>query len=508
MRKSVQFLALDLGSTHFKAGLFDETFRLIRAASEDVVLEHRADGPVIDAGWAAGAVERLILAACQGEELDNIAGIGIASMAETGLLVDSISGAPVTPLLPWFSRAAEDHVQRIEDAGESFLWSGIYPSYKSPLAKLLWLRDTQGIPLEGRTWLSASDYAAFLLTGEYATDDSLAGRTLAFDINRRAWNTEWLEYFDLPAGLFPPSGSAGRRVSAVTASAAARCGLLEGTPVTIAGHDHICAALATGVIEPGPALDSMGTAEALLGALPARALVETDRQSGLLYGCHVAPGRLYWMGSLSTSGGAVEWLRSLTGKTPLGYAELEQELAGLPEGPGEILFLPYLNGSGAPHSDPLARAAWIGMRLGHTRVDLFKAVLEGTAYEMEFIRRQAQSAAGARVDRLVAIGGGTRMRPWLQIKADISGYPIETPAMPEATLTGAALLAGVAAGVFSDPDQARQATAAEESLERIEPDAERHKAYLAMYENGYLPLLPAVRDFSHGLARRIDANKE
>jgi sugar (pentulose or hexulose) kinase len=503
MGKGVQFLALDLGSTHFKAGLFDDHFQLIRAAAEDVVLEHRTDGPVIDAGWAAGAIERLILAACQGVEPGAVAGIGIASMAETGLLVDTVSGAPVTPLLPWFSRAAEDYVQRIEDAGESFLWSGIYPSYKSPLAKLLWLRDTRGIPLDGCTWLSASDYAAFLLSGAYATDDSLAGRTLAFDINRRIWNTEWLEHFDLPAGLFPPSGSAGRPVGRVTASAAARCGLLEGTPVTIAGHDHICAALATGVIEPGPALDSMGTAEALLGALPARPLVEIDRQSGLLYGCHVVPGRLYWMGSLSTSGGAVEWLRSLSGKMLPGYADLEQELAGLPEGPGEIIFLPYLNGSGAPHSDPLARAAWIGMRLDHTRADLFKAVLEGTAYEMEYIRRQAQSAAGARVDRLVTIGGGTRMRRWLQIKADISGRRIETAATPEATLAGAAMLASGASGVFSDPDQALQAAlrAADESLERIEPDPERHQSYQAMYESGYLPLLPAVRDFSHGLAR-------
>jgi xylulokinase len=271
--------------------------------------------------------------------------------------------------------------------------------------------------------------------------------------------------------------------------------------VTIAGHDHICAALASGVIEPGPALDSMGTAEALLGVLPAHTLAETDRQAGLLYGCHVLPGAMYWMGSLSTSGGAVEWLRSLAGKTPASYAELEQELAGLPEGPGEIIFIPYLHGSGAPHTDPLARAAWVGMRLDHTRADLFKAVLEGTAYEMELIRRQAQSASGARVDRLVAIGGGTRMRRWLQIKADISGRAIETPAMPEATLVGAAMLAGVASGVFSDPNQALQARTAEETLQRIEPDAERHLAYQAMYTDGYLPLLSAVREFSHSTGR-------
>ncbi len=507
MNLQEKFLAVDFGSTHLKAGLFDSDFSLLRSAAVDVALMQQEGGPVIDPAWAGESVFRLIREVLVDDDPATVAGVGIASMAETGLLLDRASGQFVTPLLPWFHRGAEGQVDYITRSAENFpdglRWSGIAANFKNPLAKLLWLRDVQSVPLAGRTWLSAADFLLYLLTGEAATDFSLAGRTLGFDISARVWNEAWLADFRLPYGLFPRALQAGSIMGYLAEPAARLCGLPSGIPVTVAGHDHVCAALAAGVTRPGPLLDSMGTAEALVGAFSSRPLTEDDERIGLLYGCHVIPGMMYWMGSLSTSGGSVEWLRGiLGGDPPITYEALNRLAEALPDEPGEIIFLPYLNGSGAPHADPLARGALIGLRAYHTRADIYKAVLEGTAYEMEHIRAAAgKELLGMEAERIIAIGGGTRNRRWMQIKADVSGQAIDLLASPEATLTGAAMLAGAASGAFpSAVEAARQFAQAQGEPVRILPNADRHRAYQNIYQNGYLPLQAGARAYSHFIA--------
>lgn len=504
--KESYFLALDLGSTHFKAGLFSARGLPLRMASQDVQVKQQPEaGAVMDPAWVSAVVDNLIIEVLRGTNPEQVAAIGAASMAETGLLVDRASRTAVTPLFPWFNRSAEGQIAALELGGqpiEQFVWRGVPLSFKSPVARLVWLRDRQEVALEGRIWLSAADFILFSLTGQFATDYSLAGRTGAFRIDRKEWNTHWLEQVNLPLTIFPPAFPAGKVMGRVTAEAAVRTGLQAGIPVTVAGHDHICAALAAGVTRPGPVLDSMGTAEALVGSIPDRPLNPADAATGLMYGCHVVEGQMYWMGSLSSSGGSIEWLRRLFGENTLSYDALQQELSTLPEGPGEIIFLPYLNGSGAPHLDPLARAAWVGLRAGHSRSDLYRAVLEGTAYEMETIRRAAYAVEGVRADRLVAIGGGAQNLAWLQIKADVSGQPIEAPRINEATLAGAALLAGAASGLNPTALTAGEAGADSQRSVLIQPDPERHIRYQAVYENGFMALQPAVRKYAHFLAAR------
>ena len=501
-----KFLALDFGSTHLKAGLFDMDFTMLRSAAANVALVQQDGGPVIEPAWAGEAVLRLIREVLKGEDPVTVAGVGIASMAETGLLLDRASGQFATPLLPWFNRGAEGQVAYITRTAENFpeglRWSGIAANFKNPLAKLLWLRDALGVPLGGRTWLSAADFILYLLGGETATDFSLAGRTLAFDIAKQAWNEAWIAEFRLPDGLFPRAEQAGSIMGRISEAAASACGLRSGIPLTVAGHDHVCAALAAGVTRPGPLLDSMGTAEALVGAFPSRPLTETDAQGGLLYGAHVIPGKLYWMGALSTSGGSVEWLRGiLGGDTPITYDELNRLAESLPDGPGEIIFYPYLNGSGAPHAAPLVRGAFIGIRANHTRADLYRAVLEGTAYEMEYVRQAAARLMRAEAETITAIGGGTRSRKWMQIKADVSGRPIALLASPESTLTGAAMLAAAAAGSYPSAEAAaQQFTRTQGQPVTILPNAGRHRAYQSIYQNGYLPLLNGVQAYAHFIA--------
>ena len=405
-------LAVDIGTTHCKAGLFGPDGACAGLASVPTPVSTAPRGfRVIDPEtlWTGlvNAIKKLV----QDTGRADIAGIGIASMAETGLAIDRATGAPRSALLPWFDTAAGGQVAAIREAGaerERFLVTGIYPSFKCSLAKILWAHRELGVDLRGAVWLSAADYLAYRLCGRFATDYSLAGRTYAFQIAEKAWDTTWIEAFGLSADLFPEAVPAGRPLGLLMPEIARGLGLPAGLPVCIAGHDHICATLAVGATRPGVVLDSMGTAEALNGVLPAKPLGEVEFQSGFSIGCHVVPGQFYWQGGLSTSGGSIEWLRGLLPGRELSYAEVDACLAGLPEGPGDLLFFPYLAGSGTPHFDPGVYGAFIGLRATHRLGDLIKAALEGAAYEVEFMRRQAQHLTGSPIERIIATGGGVR----------------------------------------------------------------------------------------------------
>jgi xylulokinase len=258
-------------------------------------------------------------------------------------------------------------------------------------------------------------------------------------------------------------------------------GLARGVPVAVCGHDHICAAVAAGATGPGRALDSMGTAEALLGASPPPSLDETARRSGLTFGLLPVTEGWYWLGGLSAAGGSLDWLRAMLADPPLGYDQLQAMQAALDPEPGELIYLPYLAGSGPPSPNPAARGAFIGLAAQHARADLLRAVLEGSAFQIETIRRSAAAVTGQAADLVVAAGGGARNRRWLQIKADVAGLPLTALATDEATLLGAALTAGAGCGAYRDGAEAL-AVAAGLPAATIEPDMGRHRRYQERFE--------------------------
>jgi sugar (pentulose or hexulose) kinase len=490
-------LGIDVGTTHCKASLFAEDGTLLALASRPMITQRTAGYAGYEPETLWQTVIALIQEASQAAGRPAIAAVGVASMAETGLLLDRDNGRPRSLLIPWFDTGAAPQAEWLKQAEEpaaAFRRSGIYPSFKCSLAKLLWLRQQEPAITENGVWLSAADYLAYRLTGVMATDYSLAGRTYAFDLTSQAWDEAWLARFGLEPACFAPAQPAGTPLAQGVRPAASQPGLAAGTTVVIAGHDHVCASLAVGVTGPGPVFDSMGTAEVLLGALPAQPIDQDKFQAGFSLGCHVARDRLYWMGGLSTSGGSIEWLRSLLGRPPLSYEALATLLADVQNEPGSLLFFPYLAGSGAPHTDPAVRGAFVGLSAAHGPADLLQAVLEGTAYELEFIRRAAEKMTGTNIERIIAAGGGTQNRRWLQIKADVSGCRLEIPAVPEATLLGAALLAGIGRGLYANEAEAIAATR-RPPLATIEPDNGRHAAYQQRYREGYLALQEPLRGY-------------
>ncbi len=495
-------LSIDLGTTHSKAGLFSLDGKSLKFANRKNVIHRKSSGySHYDPGDMRMAVVDLLYEVTRDIDTSQIAGLGITSMAETGLLIDKLTGEPKSHLIPWFDKVAAVHFDSIKAAGdplERFRRTGIRPNSKCALAKLMEIKRVEPISLAGSVWLNTADYVAYFLSGRVFTDYSLAGRTYAYRIDKNSWDVDWLETFGIPADLFPPVIPSGKPIGQVSKDAALQTGLKEGTPVSICGHDHVCAAFAGIGIESGSVFDSMGTAEALVGYYNKEELGVEEFTSGLVFGRYVAGGKLYWMGGMSASGGSIEWLCGILSDPPLKYTELETLLEKATPNPTGILYFPYLSGSGSPHTDISAKGAFIGLQNNTNRSDLVKAVLEGTAYEAEFIRRIAEYVLDNEIISITASGGGSRVQPWMQIKADVFGCEIKIPSMSEATLLGAALIAGIGVGLYADPDDARSIIPIE-PIQVYHPNEANKLRYRHLYENGFLPLQDPLRRAFHKL---------
>lgn len=502
MAESELLLAFDLGSTHLKSGLFSLDGKMLDFSSHPLVVQQVKGVRWVIPDQFFTSIRNMTLDLTKKIDPSRICGIGICSMAETGLLIDRKDLSPVSWIVPWFERSNEEQVELIRGGSlveEVFLWSGTYVTYKCPLAKILWLKKHFSISMQNSMWLSAADYLALILTSQTATDFSLAGRTLAYDINQKIWNRDWLKEWGMEETMFPSVLPAGKMMGTTSPYCRQTLGLPAGIPVTIAGHDHVCAAASLSANSLDSMVDSIGTAETLIGSLPDKPLKELEFQSGLSFGIHILPGMKYWMGALSTSGGAIEWVRSMFAPQ-MAYDQIEREIRSLPEGPGNLIFIPYLSGSGAPHSNPDAAGAWLGLKNEHTRAYLIKAVVEGIACEMEFVRRAVKSAGLLRSDRIIITGGGAQNKSLLKIKADISGCTLSVNPISESALIGAAMAAGLAAGSFQTFESAATVLLPE-GEEIINPDGVISPVYQRYYEQLYLPAMQFTMRFSNSMNR-------
>jgi xylulokinase len=194
------------------------------------------------------------------------------------------------------------------------------------------------------------------------------------------------------------------------------------------------------------------------------------------------------------------------GKDQLTYQQLDEILTQTDYTPSPILYFPYLLGSSSSslnRKEPAVRAALVGLDASHRQMDLTKAILQGAAYEMERIRRQAESVSGSTIERVTAAGGGTRNKFWMQIKADVSNCLFEVLSFSEVTLLGAAMIAGLGAGLFTSTDQAIQAMSQRNS-ETFYPDEGRHQIHKQLFEHGYLALQHPLNQYyaslkNHGI---------
>ena len=490
-------LGIDVGTTNTKAVLYDLAGQMRAVASAPTpVTEEGAGRATHDPEALYQTTVAVIRQAVAGvEDPACVRGLAVSSMAESGVPLDA-QGRPLYPVIVWHDiRTIPYQAWWSETAGDERLYAitGLQPGHIYSLNKILWLRDHEPAAYARlHSWLSVSDYVAYRLSGMLAMSYPQACRTLAFDLHTGDWSPELLNAAGVPASVFPPALPSGQALGPLRAEAAAACGLSRHTLVSVGGHDHICAAVASGVISPGAMLVSSGTVEAALGVLERPRTEPAVLALGLHCGMHAVPGRYYLIGGILGAGPLLSWLVQELLQKPLddeGYRALSEAAAASPRGARGLFLLPYLGGAGAPRRAPQATGAYLGLRLHHTRADLVRAAFEGLGYELRHLVECFRPLMPAREAPLRTVGGGARNPFWLQLRADMTGRTVEVPAGTERAALGAALLGGLGAGLYDNIEAA--AAAAYRAEQTFHPNPEAYREYSAWYEETYRGLYPA-----------------
>jgi xylulokinase len=372
-----------------------------------------------------------------------------------GLVVLDGDDRVIRPAILWNDGRTEEECAEIEsrlglDRLIGLTGNRALAGFTAP--KLLWLRRHEPESYARiRRVLLPKDYVYLKLTGEHATDVSDASGTVLFDVGARSWSSEVCDALEIHLEWLPPA--------------------LESTEVAGAG-DQAAAALGVGVDRPGPVAIGLGTAGIAFAVTPG---YQPEPQARVHTFCHAVPDTWHAMGVMLSGGGSLAWLSGVLGADP---ATLDGEAARWPAGTEGLLFAPYLSGERTPHSDPNARGAFTGLSRRHDRGALARATMEGVAYgvrdSVELLKSLGVVAGVGRIS-----GGGSRSDLWTRIVASVLDLPLERTECDAGSAFGAALLAGVRAGVFADAAEAVERCV--RVRERVEPDP----AWVDAYARGY-----------------------
>jgi xylulokinase len=468
-----RLIGLDVGTTSLKGLVVAGDGRVIDRAEVSYPLD------LPQPGWSEQEPD-VWWRACE-QMLDRLGGgdaIGLSGQMH-GLVVLDENLRSLRPAILWNDgrTAAEcDEIEReiglerlIELTGNRALTGFTAP-------KLLWVRRHEPeIFARIRHVLLPKDYVRLRLTGELATDVTDASGTLLFDVQARQFSTEVLSTLGLPSELFP-----------VALESPALAGhTAAGVPVAAGAGDQAAAAIGVGVDRPGPASVVIGTSGVVFAALET---YRPDPQARVHTFCHARPGSWHAMGVMLSAAGSLQWLHDAIAPEAE-FAALVAEAERWLPGTGGLTFLPYLSGERTPHADAEVRGAFIGLGLEHDRGALVRATMEGVAYGL---RDSLELLAGARARPAGGRGwgGGARSDLWLRITASVLGIPLERTEVEEGSAYGAALLGGVAGGVFATVEDA--VAACVRPTGRIEPDPDWSEAYEAGYRR-FRSAYPAIK---------------
>ena len=339
------------------------------------------------------------------------------------------------------------------------------------------------------------------MTGIAVISRCLASRTQVYDLVEDRWSDEILDALDLDSGRLSLVQPSGHPAGYMQANLAKELGFSKPPLVTTGGHDQACGALGVGLIQPGLAVVSSGTAEVVEVAMSTPVINETLYKGNISIYAHTVPG-LYVSMTLNHSGGLLlRWFRDRFCQSEMEHAARSGDdaynlmLKSAPDGPTGILVLPHFSGSGTPTFDTLSKGAILGLTFATGKADLAKAILEGLTYELR-INLDLLKNGGIEIKELRAIGGGAKSDLWLQLKADITGIPVLKPEVTEAASWGAAILGGVGAGIYANTSQAVQATLRFER--EFLPDPHSQEAYEKLFEQ-YRQVYPAITEINHNL---------
>jgi len=485
-------LSVDVGTTSIKVGIFGVDGQLREISTQEYVLSTPSSDRVelpVNIYWSA--CKKGIEEALRNSRIKSkaVTALSISSQGETLIPVDR-TGEPLRDAIVWIDTRAKDEsleISRAFPADEFYHVTGL-PNVNPmwPAVKILWMRKNQShIFSHTFKFLLLKDYLIYKLTGEFITDPTISSSTGFLRLREKNWWDEMLDFIGVDKDRLPRIANSKEVVGKIIPHVALELGLSYDTLVVAGAMDQMAGAIGAGNIDPGVITETTGTALAIIATVD-EPIYDSKRR--IPCSSHAAPNKFVLMPYCETAGIVLKWFRDTFNLKDKGRKETYDALMKLaknvPVGSEGLLALPHFAGSFCPNFNPEARGAFVGISFNHKKGHFVRALVESIAFmlreNVELLRE-----LGVRVEKIKSLGGAAKSDFWLQVKSDVLNLPVELPKCNEASSLGAAILAGVGAGIYKDVDEAVKVAAPIKKT--FKPQTENVSEYQQIYEN-YLDL--------------------
>jgi xylulokinase len=503
-------MGIDVGSTSTKAVIYTFGGEIVSMGRRNTELhvqedEHGERELLWKPGdlWngVADAVQESLRAV---DDPAKIKGLAVAGFGSDGVPIDD-GGECLFPFISWHDTRTNEQLEIFKsliDDWDVYQVTGIKPWFFLTILRTLWMKMHRPDVYERiYKWLVVTDYINYRLCGVCATDYSEASTTLVFDQRELAWVGKLFRLVDIDERLYPEPRSSGSYLGGVHAGAAERTGLREGTPVFLGGHDNMCSSFAAGGSAESSIVVVTGTFESVMISTKRPFITAEGMSNNLICEKGVVSDE-YTLWGVQYAGGNLEWFKTqfLSGQE---HDDIDRDrrlyalvdsLEHAEPGSHGLFMLPHILGSLSPVDDPKSRGLFLGISEKSTLQDFVQSIIEGINYQTRAVCTALSRIAGKPADKIINIGGAGYSRFWMQNRADILGTVVEVPDIREATSLGAALLAGVGAGIYESFAEATRTT--KPGSEIIKPDMKKHATYSRYYEDIYSGIYPATNALS------------
>lgn len=488
-------LGLDLGTSGLKGILVDKEGRVVETTTADYPLltPQRGYSEQNPEEWFK-ASKKVIKELIQlvPDAATEIEGISFSGQMHSLVLLDN-EGTPLRNAILWNDVRTTKQCEIITET----LGSELIKITKNKalegftLPKILWIKENEPeIWKQTAQFLLPKDYLRYKFTGSYNMDYSDAAGTLLLNISEKEWSESILEKFEIDASICPPLVNSEDQVGVLDKILGKELGLENEIPVFAGGADNACGAIGAGIVKPEQAMASIGTSGVFLTYEEDG---EKDYDGHLHFFNHVAPNQYYSMGVTLAAGSSLNWYKD-TFAPDASFEELLANIHSVSPGSDGLLFAPYISGERTPYTDSKIRGTFLGIDISHTRDHFSRAVLEGITYSLRDSQEIMRTYFNKTFKQIVSVGGGAKNKDWLQMQADIFNTPVVTLETEQGPGMGAAMIAAVGAGWFTDFKECSDVFV--NYQEEVHPNSENVKKYEESY-NIYREIYPTIKALSH-----------
>ena len=483
-------LGIDIGTSACKAAVFDQSGGVIVSETGAYNIYYPRDGHVEQkpGEWWAAVCKSIKHILSSGKvNPGDIKSVGIDGQSWSAVMIDKTGGVLIDNPIWMDTRSADICVELKNAIGEKNIFdlcgNPLAPTYTTP--KILWFKQNyRGLYKQTYKILQSNSYIVYKLTGKLSQDLSQCYGLHFYDMRKKTWDKNMAKSLDIDIDLMPDLYNCHDIVGTITKEAANLTGLTEGTPVVAGGVDSACGPLGAGVIHEGETQEQGGQSGGM-----SICQSECRPHEKLIMCNHVAPDRYLLQGGTVGGGASFKWLRE-NFFPDLNFAEMDELAVKIPPGSDGVIFLPYMAGERSPVWDSKAKGVFYGFDFSKTNAHFIRSVMEGVAYSLVHNLKTAEET-GSIIHTLYSNGGSANSDLWMQIKSDAANRPVAVQLSDISTTLGAAILAGIAVGIYSDFDDA--VSNAVTIQKTFYPNAKNHEIYMKRYKT-YLEIYANLKN--------------